>query len=66
MDYSEHQDNLIDHDEESAVTDAIYDELYLEECERIEKKIQAAKKGTFEAFRDRFINRVNEVVTKIN
>ena len=68
MDY---QDSIRDednpsHDEQQEEQNRIYDELYYAQCEATDTDIREAKKGTFERFRDRFINWMDKLLTKIN
>ena len=65
QDFIEDEDNP-SHDEQQAEQDRIYDELYWEKCAIDENRLKAAKLDTFEMFRNRFINTMDKMLTKIN
>jgi len=61
-DYQNHINNQTELDSEYKE----FDEWYRMECEKINKRIEDAKKDKFERFRDRFINGMDKFLTKIN
>lgn len=62
----DHMNGQIDRDSEIDAANDTYDEMYRIECEEANKRIAETNKSTFERFRDRFIDKINLISTKIN